>query len=605
MIPQFISGPAGRLFISLYSPIQHVTDEWIIHLPAFAEEMNKSRKMMHDQAAAFSAKGAVVIVPDLYGTGDSEGDFGDASWGVWKQDIRYLVEWAKTRGAQKITLWGNRSGGLMALDLIREGLNDVSHLILWQPVHSGEQLMTQFLRLRMAAGMISGEKETVAQQREQLKTGKMLEVAGYDVGAALLLELDSISLKQMILPVSLRIDWLEVVSSSERPLLPASQKLLALWQSQGIDVHSQTVVGEPFWSTQEITSVPALVHDTALLISPLLMAVDSSAELSPSRLTSSESLSKHEYKQESKSGLLSAPESEHPFVFSCEGEELVGVIHLPVSSASTDIDEDTGVLIIVGGPQYRAGSHRQFVHLARHLAEQNIPVMRFDYRGMGDSSGAFVGFENIGVDIKHAIDSFMERVPTLKGVVLWGLCDAATAACFYAPEDKRVSGLVILNPWVRSEAGEATAFLKHYYLQRFCSKQFWQKVIKGEFNISGSVASLLSMLKRSAGGKAVEADIAADLIKVSEITAISSTNLAEKIESSLGAYRGPVQCIISGNDLTAAEFDDVVKRSKSFTRLLKQKRINREDLKSADHTFSKREWRDKVAAWTVNWIRTL
>jgi alpha/beta superfamily hydrolase len=46
------------------------------------------------------------------------------------------------------------------------------------------------------------------------------------------------------------------------------------------------------------------------------------------------------------------------------------------------------VLVIVGGPQYRAGSHRQFTLLARSLAEQGFAVLRFDYRGMGDSTGA-------------------------------------------------------------------------------------------------------------------------------------------------------------------------------------------------------------------------
>lgn len=599
MTPQFVNGPSGRLFIAQHFANSGVTSEWIIHLPAFAEEMNKSRSMVRAQAAAFAKTGATVIVPDLLGTGDSEGDFGDANWDMWKQDIRYLVLRAQQQGAEKITLWGLRAGALMALDLVDEGLEGVSHLILWQPVHSGEQMLTQFLRLRMAAGMMSGEQETVAQLRERLSAGEKLEVAGYDVAPSMLSQLDQVSLKKMALKPPLKVDWLEVVATEGRSLLPVSQKLIALWQSQGIEIYSKAIVGEPFWTTQEITLAPNLIDETVQLILPSLTSGISSAELPASRLSDSDLVVPESELQGE--GAAQAQNFEQPFVFSCEGEELVAVLHLPKTPEKAG---NLGVLVIVGGPQYRVGSHRQFLHLARHLAKENIPVMRFDYRGMGDASGDLLGFENVQVDIQHAIDTFMHKVPGLEGVVLWGLCDAASAACFYAPGDKRVAGLVILNPWVRSEAGEAKAFLKHYYLQRLFSRQLWAKVIKGDFNISASLASLVSMLKRSSSTEdtsVVESEIACTVESLKQ----PSTNLPEKIQSSLKAYQGPVQYIMSGNDLTAAEFDDAVKGSKSFTRLLKQKRMQREDLKSADHTFSKREWRDKVAAWTVNWIRTL
>ncbi|WP_051222286.1 hydrolase 1, exosortase A system-associated [Neptunomonas japonica] len=599
MTPQFVNGPSGRLFIAQHFASAVVASEWIIYLPAFAEEMNKSRSMVRAQAAAFVKAGATVIVPDLFGTGDSEGDFGDANWDVWKQDIRYLVLSARQQGAKKITLWGLRAGALMALDLMDEGLEEVSQLILWQPVHSGEQMLTQFLRLRMAAGMMTGEQETVAQLRERLSAGEKLEVAGYDVAPSMLSLLDQVLLKSMTFKQPLKINWLEIVASQGRGLLPVSQKLIALWQSQDVEVYSKAVVGEPFWTTQEITLAPDLIDETTQLIAPSLTSGISCAELPASRLPDSDAVvHESERQEEATEQELS---SEQPFVFSCEGEELVAVLHLPKSPEKA---EKLGVLVIVGGPQYRVGSHRQFLHLARHLAKENIPVMRFDYRGMGDASGDLLGFENVHVDIQHAIDNFMHKVPGLDGVVLWGLCDAASAACFYAPSDKRVAGLVILNPWVRSEAGEAKAFLKHYYLQRLFSRQLWSKVIKGDFKISASLASLVSMLKRSSSSEdtsVVQSEITCTVEPLKQ----SSTNLPEKMQSSLKAYQGPVQYIMSGNDLTAAEFDDAVKGSRSFTRLLKQKRMQREDLKSADHTFSKREWRNKVAAWTVNWIRTL
>ena len=93
---------------------------------------------------------------------------------------------------------------------------------------------------------------------------------------------------------------------------------------------------------------------------------------------------------------------EQPVVFDCEDCRLIGIVTLPETTA------EAGVIIVVGGPQYRAGSHRQFTLVARHLAEQGIASIRFDYRGMGDSEGDMRNFENIDSDIRAAIDTLIQ-----------------------------------------------------------------------------------------------------------------------------------------------------------------------------------------------------
>lgn len=281
--------------------------------------------------------------------------------------------------------------------------------------------------------------------------------------------------------------------------------------------------------------------------------------------------------------------NEQAIEFECAGELLVGIL------SGTGHPAGRGVLIVVGGPQYRVGSHRQFTLLARHLAEHGVPAFRFDYRGMGDGAGEVRTFESVGADIRCAIDQFFTSVPELKEVVLWGLCDGASAALFYAHHDARVSGLVLLNPWVRSEEGAARAQLRHYYLRRLLQSTLWQKVARGEFKIREATVALarsvVDAMRRRAPSRPFENLPAGD------------APLPDRMEDAMQRFRGKVLLILSGNDLTAQEFKDVVARSRHWRRLLAGDRATRFDLPEANHTFAQREWRSQVERWTEEWVK--
>ena len=283
-------------------------------------------------------------------------------------------------------------------------------------------------------------------------------------------------------------------------------------------------------------------------------------------------------------------DNERALVFDCEGESLVGIL------SGAGLPAVRGVLIVVGGPQYRVGSHRQFALLARHLAEHGVPTLRFDYRGMGDSDGEVRTFEGVGADIRCAIDRFFDNVPGLKDVVIWGLCDAASAALFYAHQDARVSGVVLLNPWVRTGQGLARVHLRHYYMRRLFQASLWEKVARGEFNIRGAAAALGRMVS-DAMGRVPSSD------NITESPA-SESPLPDRMEHALRGFRGRVLLILSGNDLTAQEFKDVVAASSRWQRLLSGDRFTRYDLPEANHTFARREWRDRVARWTEAWVKS-
>ncbi|MCB1801314.1 MAG: hydrolase 1, exosortase A system-associated [Gammaproteobacteria bacterium] len=279
---------------------------------------------------------------------------------------------------------------------------------------------------------------------------------------------------------------------------------------------------------------------------------------------------------------------EEPFLFECEGVQLLGILHSADVPAS-----DLGVVLVVGGPQYRVGSHRQFVLLARDLARAGFPVLRFDYRGMGDSEGEFRDFEEVERDIAAAIDVMADRLPGVRRFVLWGLCDAATANAFYALNDARVIGQVAANPWVRTEEGEAQAFIRHYYLKRVLSKDFWRKVVGLRFDVLGAGRDFLSKLGQSRGrgnGESGQRD---------------QRPLPVRLNEAQTSFNGTTLLLISGQDLTAKEYLNRVGESPAWQKWLASPTVTVHTLEEADHTFSSAAWRDQVAEWTSQWLGRL
>ena len=279
--------------------------------------------------------------------------------------------------------------------------------------------------------------------------------------------------------------------------------------------------------------------------------------------------------------------SEIPVVFDCTGEPLLGILH-----PAADVSGDIGLLLVVGGPQYRVGSHRQFVLLARALASAGIATLRFDYRGMGDSGGSPRDFEDVAPDIRAALDCFCREVPTMKGVVLWGLCDAATANAFYALTDPRVVGQVALNPWARTEAGEAGAYIKHYYLNRIMSPAFWRKVFALQFAPKDALRDFIGKWRQSRGA-------------ASSMAVVDERPLPKRLCDAQRGFDGRLLLILSGRDLTAQEYLDRVRESPDWQRWFESSSVDVRRLDEADHTFSRATWRDQVAEWSRDWIQAL
>ena len=263
--PLFIEGGAGPIFAIYHAPhggTAHRGD--VVYVPPFAEEMNRSRRMAALQARALADTGFGVLLLDLYGCGDSTGDFAAARWEIWQQDLAAALDWLEDRGARSVGLWGLRLGAVLALEAAGARRHGVSRVVLWQPVTNGQMMLTQFLRVRIAANLTTGQAsgETTKDLRQRLTTGEAIEVAGYELAPELAAAVDAQRLGPLGPLCQVPVHWIELVPEPDRTPPPASQAVIDEWRQAGVDLTVETVVGDPFWTLQETTLAPNLLEPT-------------------------------------------------------------------------------------------------------------------------------------------------------------------------------------------------------------------------------------------------------------------------------------------------------------------------------------------------------
>jgi exosortase A-associated hydrolase 2 len=234
-------------------------------VPPFAEELNKCRRMLALAGQQLAQAGWHVVLPDLGGTGDSHGDFGAARVEAWLDD---LVDAAAEAGhaAPVTAVVGLRLGACLAVSVLPR-LPGVQRLVFWQPVVTGQQHLTQFLRLRVAGNALAGGVgQTVAGLRAMLAAGESLEVAGYALGPGLASDLDRL---RLTVPAGSQLPdlyWLEVSSADPPVPGPLAAGYVQQWTEQGGRATATACGGEPFWSTMEIgLSQPLLDRTVACL----------------------------------------------------------------------------------------------------------------------------------------------------------------------------------------------------------------------------------------------------------------------------------------------------------------------------------------------------
>lgn len=259
----FLDGQPGQRFCLYFAARNGKARGAVIYVHPFAEEMNKSRRMAAQQARAMAEAGFDVVQVDLFGCGDSSGDFADADWEAWLQDIQLAYRWLRARSLAPLTLWGLRAGCLLAANAAVT-LQERANFIFWQPTVSGKQHLQQFLRLKMAGELLAGQGKGVTEQlRQQLVAGHSVEIAGYSLSPALAKGLGGAELQPSAGCTDTgQVAWFELSTREEASLSPVSHKFIELWRTAGWEVNAHMACGPSFWQTTEIEDAPSLIAAT-------------------------------------------------------------------------------------------------------------------------------------------------------------------------------------------------------------------------------------------------------------------------------------------------------------------------------------------------------
>lgn len=266
--PEYLDTSSGRIFVLFVIPRQATRPVGgVIALPPFAEEMNKSRHMLAMLGQRLASMGIVFALPDLYGTGDSEGEFSEATWGHWLSNVRATVEAVSDYGITGLNFVALRLGIFLLPDLQGSRFADRSKVVMWNPVQRGSKMIDQMLRAKVIRERESADEGgTIATLRKEIRGAGGMEVAGYRLTDALVSSVDGLELSKVQMPVNSEVEWIDTSPIGTDRVAPAVEVIKSAWSGRIRSLAYSRIVGQQFWMGPEIDLVPDLISRTTAIL---------------------------------------------------------------------------------------------------------------------------------------------------------------------------------------------------------------------------------------------------------------------------------------------------------------------------------------------------
>ena len=248
--------------------------------------------------------------------------------------------------------------------------------------------------------------------------------------------------------------------------------------------------------------------------------------------------------------------------FENQGQRLFGMTHSPDTNRRAP-----AVLMCHGFTGDRVESHFIFVKMARRLADAGFFVMRFDFRGSGESEGDFSD-----MTIPAEIDDARVALAWLRGqpevdpkrVSLLGLSMGGAVATSLAGEDEDIAGLILWSALARP-----SMFVSQEVARAGKTPPPLSVQKDGNFDMGGNLV-----------GKAFK-------------------ETAQEVQplKNIQKYAGDVLILHGTRDETVPPSE-----AKRYADAVGEKRASLHWIQDADHTYNAHIWEQEVFKLTLEWL---
>jgi len=197
--PFFFDNGKYRLFGILHDAEKSQRGAGYVFCYPFAEERLWAQRVFVSFARELARRGNPVLRFDFKGNGDSEGNFEDGDVETFISDIECAMRTlkAKVPVLKRVGLIGLRFGATLAA--LAAERNDVSRLILWDPINDGSQYMQEILRSNLVTQSVVFKEMRMdrASLIRSLQEGKTVNADGYEITRKLYEGVTRIKLDQL------------------------------------------------------------------------------------------------------------------------------------------------------------------------------------------------------------------------------------------------------------------------------------------------------------------------------------------------------------------------------------------------------------------------
>ena len=301
------------------------------------------------------------------------------------------------------------------------------------------------------------------------------------------------------------------------------------------------------------------------------------------------------------------------------GHQLFGILHQPDRPPATDV----AVILLSPGVKMRVGPECLYRRMTDVMVELGIPVLRFDFFGLGDSEGVIeeeflkdvYNHIEVGRFVDDTLDAmnWMEERYGTKRFVLSGLCGGAITGLLTGSRDSRVAGLLALGitPLLASRAADPSLYmssgqlthLRRGYIRNLMNPSSWMRLLTMKSDYRALWRSLVQPLKKKLAARKVPAASAEGAAAPAAVPEHDNASpLFPPAFFKMLATQRPMLLIFGGSDRLRWDFEEkfLQRHPEKLAALPRTYQLH--VIEHANHVLSFEAWQQEMLAVSRAWL---